>query len=372
MFAKSILFTSLLVCSFSVFVNAKNSDVPDPDSNFTSVKNLNPFDPPSALDFNSDYSSSENQQDDFEDESFFSRIPTESERDEIVKASLSSFEISATQDLIEGIVELTDGYSISQIVELTVDMINTSTEKNELNPFMCARKLEEAINILDFGYTKEQKINRLKKITHKLLFPPIPFDPDLFRPKPEKEFLDEYTKKGFNEEEEDISFEFPTPDERLNVIKEILHKHNKSASEFFIQKMVEYTSGFETSVLKGAITAMIEESQTGYLDQDRYLKYPTENERRNLIKEILLLTQKFASDGLLEEIVALTNHFDIPTITKLVESVAKKSKTDSLDQNNCRATLRKAIDLLDKEEIKEYKLAQIKLWNQLNKLKDSI
>ncbi len=32
MFAKSILFTSLLVCSFSAFVNAKNSDALDPDS----------------------------------------------------------------------------------------------------------------------------------------------------------------------------------------------------------------------------------------------------------------------------------------------------------------------------------------------------
>jgi len=295
-------------------------------------------------------------------------ILDENGRDELIKSLFSNFEISDPTRLIEDIVELTDGYSVDQIVGIITDLIRLSSGKNELDPYACASKLEKAINMFDSGYIQEQKIKKVEKLFRQSLLPPIPFSFDLFQPEPEKKLLDEYTNKGFNEEEENIDFKFPTEYERLNLIIEVLLEHNKSASELFIKKMLIHTANVEISVLQRALTAMAKESQTGSLDQDRYLKYPTNNERRNLIKEILLLNNKFAPVGLIEEIVTLTN-YDIPTTTKLVENIVKKSKADCLEQDNCREILIKASDLLDTKEIKEHKLKEIEYWDYLDKLK---
>ncbi len=55
MFAKSIFFTNLLICSVSVFVSVKYSKTHDLGSSLTNVKNSNPFDPSSTLDSDFDF-----------------------------------------------------------------------------------------------------------------------------------------------------------------------------------------------------------------------------------------------------------------------------------------------------------------------------
>ncbi len=55
-----------------------------------------------------------------------SLIPTVNERDELVKTFLLNYKKSASQHLLENIVELTDGYTIIQITGLVVDIISVS------------------------------------------------------------------------------------------------------------------------------------------------------------------------------------------------------------------------------------------------------
>ena len=272
-----------------------------------------------------------------------SLIPTKNGRDELVRTFLSNYEKSATQDLIDNIVELTDGYTITQVTGLVVDIIGSS-KGNSLEQLVCLKKLKKAINRIDTDQMKQRKLARLKKIIHKSLFGPLSFNSDSL-----KEDVEPY----------DADAVFLTADERLKIIKEILLTHKKSASEFLIQKMVEETSGFEMSLCRNWVTNRVKASKSSSLDQDRYLRYPTPDERCGMVKEVLLLAKKSASESLIEDIVELTKYYDMYTITKLVSSMAKKSKTDSLDRNSCIEKLKKAIDSIDEEEVKKAKFAQI-------------
>ncbi len=329
MFAKSILFSSLLVGSFFIFVNVKSSEALDPDSNFTNIKNSNPFNLDPTQDSDSIYSSSENQQDSSEDESPFSQVPTENERDKLMKTFLSSYKKSAPKNLIKNIVELTNGYTTAQVAEILIDIMSTSKE-NDLEKPICIDKLEEAINRIDTNQMKQQKLAQLKEMAYE--FEPIPFNPD-------------WLKRDVKPYEADPIF--PTADERLKIVKEILRKHKKSASKFLIQKMVEHTEGHEMSLVRDIVTTIVKEPEISSLDQERrYLECPTADERRGAVEEILLLAEKSAPESLIEDIVELTEHYDIRTVKKLVISMVKKSKTDSLDRNSCIEKLRKAIDLL--------------------------
>ncbi len=272
-----------------------------------------------------------------------SLIPTKNGRDELVKALLSNFKKSAPEDLIKDIVELTNGYTITQVTGLVVNIISTSKE-NDLEQPICIDKLEEAINRIDTNQMKQQKLARLKEMACEL-FEPIPFNPDWF-----KEDVEPYEADPV----------FPTADERLKIIKEILRKHKKSASKFLIQKMLEHTEGHEMSFIREVVTTMVKSPKISSLDQERqYLECPTADERRGAVEEVLLLAEKSAPESLIEDIVELTEHYDIHTLRKLVRSMVKKSKTDSLDRNSCIEKLRKAIDLFDEDEVKKSKFAQI-------------
>ncbi len=131
-FAKSILLVSLLVGSFFIFVSAKSSDAPDSDF----IQN-----------YNSVYSSSENQQDNSEDESFSFRVLPKDERDELVKAFLSNFKKSAPESLIENIVELTNHYDIHTVKKLMRSMAKKS-KTDSLDRSSCIEKLKKAIDLL--------------------------------------------------------------------------------------------------------------------------------------------------------------------------------------------------------------------------------
>ncbi len=345
MFAKSIFFTSLLVGSFFIFVNAKESDAFDPD-------------PTQDSDF--DYSNSENPKD--RPVSF--RVPTKSERNELVRTFLSSYEKSAAQDLIENIVEVTDGYTISQLTDILIDIMNTS-EKDELEQLICIRKLEEAVNRIDTDQMKQLKLARLEKIIHKSTKPlPFSFDWtlkgdaksygfDTVFPRADERlkitelsFNSDWLKKDL-EPTHDLSTVFPTDDERLKIVKKILLEHKEFASEFFMQKVVEQTSGFDESYCKNWVTDIVEILESSDFKQDSYLECSTPNERREVVEEILLLTDKSVPEDLIENIIELTKYCDISTVRKLMSSMVRESKTRFLDRNSCIEKLKKAINSLD-------------------------
>ncbi len=189
MLAKSILFTGLLVSLSSVFVNAKNSDALDPDSTLNS-------------DF--DYLNSENRQDD----PFFSQVLTKDKRDELVKVLLSDFKKFAPEDLIKDIVELTDGHTFGQNIDIFINIINSSKGNNLERP-VCLKILEEAINKIDTGQIKQQKLKRLKTMSLK------------------PNWITEEDLKLTNSP----NLYFPTANERFKIVKEVLREHKKSASE---------------------------------------------------------------------------------------------------------------------------------------------
>jgi len=272
------------------------------------------------------YSSSENQQDPSKNSHVFSWFSTEDERDELMRTFLSDHEKFATEDLINDIVKLTDGYAMLQFVDFLNDIMSAS-KTNVLQRTICLKRLKDgAVEIhkppeslpYDFGWPPKGDI--------------VPYDADAV---------------------------FPTADERLRIMKEILLENETSASEFLINGIVKRTSGFEMFDYRDWVTAMVKASETGSLDQDRYLKCPMADERRGVVEEILLLVKKSASESLIQEIVELTEYYDVHTVKKLVISMAKKSKTDSLDRNSCIGKLKKAINSIDLEHIKKFKLAQI-------------
>jgi len=272
-----------------------------------------------------------------------SLILTENERVRLVKSLLSNFEKLATQDLIKDIVELTNGYTTAQVAEILVDIMGTS-EEDILERYVCLEKLKKAINQIDTDQMKQQKLKRLKEIVYKPS-KPLPFNFN-------------YSLKG-DIDLYDADAVFPTADERLRIVKEVLLEHKKSASKFLMRRIVEQTSGFEMSYFRDLVTDMVKESKSSSLDQEMYLQCPTPDERREVVEKVLLLTEKSAPEDLIKDIVELTEYYDVHTVKKLVRSMAKKSKTDSLDRNSCIAKLRKAIDLLDEDEVKKFKIAQI-------------
>ncbi len=329
MFAKSILFTSLLVCSFSVFVNIESSETPDPD--FT--QNYNPV-----------YSNSGNQHDRAEDEFSFFQVSTESERDDFVRRFLFDYKKSASEYLIENIVELTDGYTNIQITGLMVDMLSASKEEEDmLERLICLKILKKAINKFDKGQIKRQKLIQVAGL--------------IFMSEPLVDF--EWSLKG--DPVKVIGFEtvFPTAEERLEIVKEPLLANKKSVSEHEMQMIVEETSGYDIDCCKKWVATRIKETKSGSLDQDRLLDCPMSHGRREVVEEILLIAKKSAPESLIQDIVELTNCYDMHTITKLVNRMAKKSKTDSLDRDNCIAILKKATDSISEDRFKKFKLAQI-------------
>ncbi len=293
------------------------------------------------LDSISVHSSPENQQVSRNTER--GRPLTEGERDKILKVFLSSYEKPATQDLIKDIVELTDGYTITQVTELLIDIISTS-KGNIFEQSNCLEKLEKAINRIDKDQIRQLKLNRLKEIVYKP-FKRFPFN---FKSSLKKD-IDLY----------DADAVFPTADKRFKIVKEVLLEHKKSASKFLMHSIVEQTSGFEMSYFRDLITHMVKESKSSSLDQEKYLQCPTKDERHEVVKEVLLLTEKSAPESLVQDIAELTELYDIYTVKNLACSLVEKSKTNSLDRNSCIAILKKVIDSIDKDEVKKFKLAQI-------------
>jgi len=272
-----------------------------------------------------------------------SHFPTEDERVRLVKSLLSSFEKLSTQDLIKNIVELTDRHSVVQVTKLMVDIISAS-EKDVLEQAICLEKLKIVINQTDPDQMKQQKLKRIKEI--------------IYRPKPLSIKPDWISEEDL-EPTHDLSAVFPTDDERLKIVKEILHVHNKSPSESLVRKIVEQTSGLDESSCRSCVTAIVEISKSSAFNQERYLERPTPDERRGAVEEVLLLAEKSAPESLIEDIVELTDHYNIHTLRKLVRSMAKKSKTNSLDRNSCIEKLRKVIDLLDEGKVRKFKFARI-------------
>ncbi|MGB8367604.1 MAG: ATP-binding protein [Candidatus Babeliales bacterium] len=274
------------------------------------------------------------------------RIPlTDGERNELVELFLSSYENPPTQELMKNIVDLTDGYTIPQLTGFFID-IASSSKDNIFERSNCIEKLAKTINKIDTDRIKQLKLMQLKKMVYK------PFKPF---------FLNFHSLQKENVDlSDDVHSIFPTAEERLNIIKNTLLEHKKIASEFLTHKIVAETSGFELSNFENLINDIVKTSESHSLDIERYIKYPTKDERYETVKDILSLTKKSADEPLVWDIAELTELYDMPTIKKIVVAMIEQSKADSLDRASCIEQLEKAIDLFDKnEEIKKFKLTQL-------------
>ena len=127
MFVKSILFTSLLVCSCSIFVSVKGSETHDHGFSLTIVKDLNPSDPLSTSDSDSD------------DDLWM--LPVNRERYYIIQGTLDELRASADELLMKIMVELTLGYDEVTIKNLVTDMA-TESKTNSIDQKICLKKLK--------------------------------------------------------------------------------------------------------------------------------------------------------------------------------------------------------------------------------------
>jgi len=236
----------------------------------------------------------------------------ENGRKELIKSFFMASQKFATQELINNVIELTDGYTRSQFMEVLIAIINT-TEKDDLDGFLCLDKLEEAINKFDFGQIKEQKIAHLERIIDKC-YKPMPFDPEAF-------------KRSCGFFGADVN-DFLSEDKRFNIEKEKIDRFQKAINDA--------------------------------VAEDMYFERPLAEERLAAVKEVLSLAGMSAPENLIMDVVELTNEYSLNTIKKLVKRMIKKSKTNSLDPVNCIEILRESIDLWNgEEEIKEFKLEQL-------------
>ncbi len=283
-------------------------------------------------------------------------VPTESEREGLVNEFLSRYKKSATQDLIDGIVELTYGYTTLQVTNLLIDIMEAS-KRSDVQLSICVNKLGEAIEKNDTGQIKKQKKLHLSAMYYNAKPPAVEYDWSLKASSKKDDGADDYFRASllFTEEQRK-----QIEEERINKVKEILQQYNVSASQEFIEIMATGNAHFDDTTFQDSVTAVIKASKTGSLDQDRYLQRPIDDERREVIKEILLLTNMTAPDDLIEDIMELTDYYDMYTVRSLVNDIIKKSKAKSLDRNVCIEVLREAIDLfITSERVKEFKLKQL-------------
>jgi len=139
MFAKFVFFASLLVCSFSILVSVKCSEVSDPSL---------------ALDSDSD-----------SDSEFFT-LPINFERYNIIQESLDELGASADNFSMEIMTELTFGYEEITIRNLVIDMVKES-KTDPIDRAICIEKLEKAIRKYDKNQRSASKLNQLAKIISK-------------------------------------------------------------------------------------------------------------------------------------------------------------------------------------------------------------
>ncbi len=156
MFVKSILFTSLLVCSCSIFVSVKGSETHDHGSSLVSVKDLNPFAPPSTLGSDSDSDS--------DDELL--TLPLKPQRYYIIQGTLDELGASVDESLMKIMMELSLGYDKVAIKNLVIDMVNES-KTNSIDPVICLEKLAETIYKNDGKKRIVLKLKQLAKIISK-------------------------------------------------------------------------------------------------------------------------------------------------------------------------------------------------------------
>ncbi len=280
------------------------------------------------------YASSENSQPS-KNESHF-KNPTKDEREKVVNAIVSHFDKVICQNFVKNIVELTDQYSINQITELMVAIIN-GTEEKGLSKSNCLENLREIVSEIGTVQMQQQKLDQLEEIVSKT--------------RHELEWLTD----------EDFVLSPPlSAEERCKIIKEVLCVHHKTASEQMVQLIVEENAYCNESSLRNWVTKLAIESNLDSIDEDRYVENPTPEERLFAVKEVLSLADVVAPKNLLADIVALTDQYSIPMVTKLAKKMVKRSKSNSLDEKSCIEVLKQAIDLLDdEEETKKLKLAQI-------------
>ena len=151
MSAKSILFASLLVYLFSISVSIKGSEASDPGSSLVSVKDLNPFAPPSTLDSDSD-----------SDDGFLP-LPVSFERYDIIQETLVELEASADESLMRIMMELTFGFDKTTIKNLVTDMVKKS-KADSIDRKICFTELAKAIRKHDLKQRAVLKLKRLEKI----------------------------------------------------------------------------------------------------------------------------------------------------------------------------------------------------------------
>ncbi len=150
MFAKSLLFTSLLVCSCSIFVSIKGSETHDYGSSLAIVKDLNSSDPLSTLDSDSDS----------DDELM---LPVDREIYYIIQRTLNKLGASADELLMKIMVELMLSFDETTIKNLVTDMV-TESKTNSIDRKICLNKLKEIIHKCDEKHIALAKLDQLAAI----------------------------------------------------------------------------------------------------------------------------------------------------------------------------------------------------------------
>ncbi len=262
--------------------------------------------------------------------------PTKDERKRVINSIVSHFDKIICQNFVKNIVELTDQYSVGQITELMVAIIN-GTEEKGLSKSNCLENLREIVSEIGTVQMQQQKLDQLEEIVYKT--------------KHELEWLTD----------EDFVLSPPlSAEERCKIIKEVLYAYHKTASDQIVQLIAEENAYRSEFSLRNWVAKLIKESELELIVEDMYFERPTAKERFVAIEEILSLVGGVAPKDLIIDIVALTDQYSLDTIKELVKRMIKKSKTNSLDPNNCIEVLKEAIDFWDVEELtQKIKLAQI-------------
>ncbi len=241
MFVKSVLFVSLLICSFSVFVSVKGSEAPDPDLGSSPV----------SMTVDSDFDS--------DDES--SSLPVNFERCNIIEETLGELGASADELLMKIMDKLTLGYDKVTIKNLVIDMVNES-ETDSIDRAICLEKLKEAIHKYDKKHILTSKLNQLVAI----ILENSPLTQNDNKPKIVG------LSHTLDADSDDKLMPPLSSFERYSIIKKTLVELEASADELLMKIMDKLTLGYDKVTIKNHVIEMVNESETDSIDRAIYLE----------------------------------------------------------------------------------------------------
>ncbi|MGB8367413.1 MAG: ATP-binding protein, partial [Candidatus Babeliales bacterium] len=217
-------FFSLSIILVVTFVEIKSIDFLDPD--VTTNSNFN-------YDFDEDSS-----QEYLWGEPPIPLFPSDKRRYEIIDSFFYWCGKVASDDLIEDIVKLTTDFTMGQITDILINIVD-STSEGCIDRSICLEVIEEAINKIDSVEETNKKFEQHKGFS---------LNSDLI--------------KGDLNPIYGPHIYFPKADERLDIIKETLNEHNKFANDSLIQSIVKQTDNLDIVVCRNKIADIVESLST--------------------------------------------------------------------------------------------------------------